>query len=88
MATAATEMGIEHHALNMTTGPRVRGPWHIQNVNAYHSRLEGWLRRFRGVATSYLHHYLGWFRLVDRCAPAHLPAIQLLNLSLGRFALP
>lgn len=88
MATAAAEMGIEHHALNMSTGPRVRGAWHIQNVNAYHSRLKGWLRRFRGVATSYLHHYLGWFRVVDRCAPAHLPPEQLLSLSLGRFAHP
>lgn len=88
MATAAADMGIEHHALNMSSGPRVRGAWHIQNVNAYHSRLKGWLRRFRGVATSYLHHYLGWFRIVDRCAPAHLPAEQLLNLSLGRFAHP
>ncbi len=85
MATAACAMGIEHHALNMTTGPRVRGAWHIQNVNAYHSRLKGWLRRFRGVATSYLHHYLGWFRLLDRCAPQRLPAAQLLDLSLGRF---
>lgn len=88
MATAASAMGIEHHALNMTTGPRVRGPWHIQNVNAYHSRLKGWLCRFRGVATRYLHHYLGWFRAVDRCAPRHLPAEQFLDLSLGRFPHP
>jgi transposase-like protein len=88
MATAATAMGIEHHALNMTTGPRVRGPWHIQNVNAYHSRLKGWLRRFRGVATGYLHHYLGWFRAIDRYAPNHLPPADLLQLSLGRFAHP
>jgi transposase-like protein len=88
MAMAASAMGIEHHALNMSTGPRVKGAWHIQNVNAYHSRLKGWLRRFRGVATSYLHHYLGWFRVVDRCAPGHLPPAQLLNLSLGRFAHP
>ena len=88
MAAAASAMGIEHHALNMTAGTRVRGAWHIQNVNAYHSRLKGWIRRFRGVATSYLHHYLGWFRVVDRCAPAHLPPSQLLNLSLGRFTHP
>lgn len=88
MATAAIEMGIEHHALNMSTGPRVRGAWHIQNVNAYHSRFKGWLRRFRGVATSYLHHYLGWFRALDRCAPHHLPPEQLLSLSLGRFTHP
>jgi len=88
MAAAASAMGIEHHALNMSAGTRVRGAWRIQNVNAHHSRFKGWIRRFRGVATSYLHHYLGWFRVLDRCAPAHLPPSQLLNLSLGRFAHP
>jgi transposase-like protein len=88
MAAAASAMGIEHHVLNMSTSARVQGAWHIQNVNAYHSRLKGWIRRFRGVATSYLHHYLGWFRIVDRCAPGHLPPAQLLNLSLGRFDRP
>ena len=88
MASAAAEIGIEHHALNMTTGRRVRGPWHIQNVNAYHSRFKGWMRRFRGVATHYLHNYLGWFRAIDRCRPDHLPPVQLLNLSLGRFSHP
>ena len=36
--------------------------FHIQTVNAYHSRLKGWIQRFRGVATKYLHSYLGWFR--------------------------
>jgi hypothetical protein len=24
------------------------------------------MRRFHGVATKYLHHYLGWRRLLDR----------------------
>lgn len=84
MAAAASHIGIEHHALNMTSGRRVRGPWHIQNVNAYHSRLKDWMRRFRGVATRYLHHYLGWFRTLDRCAPTHVKPANLLNLSLGR----
>ena len=42
------------------------GVWHVQNVNAYDSRLKGWMRRFHGVATKYLHHYLGWRRLLDR----------------------
>ena len=31
----------------------------IQNVNANHSRFKQWLRRFSGVATSYLPNYLG-----------------------------
>ena len=39
--------------------------FHIQNVNAYHSRLKNWVRQFHGVATKYLDHYLGWFRLMD-----------------------
>lgn len=88
LVAVATEMGIEHHALNMTTGLRVRGAWHIQNGNAYHSRLKGWIGCFHGVATRYLHHYLCWFRAIDRCSPGHLPPSHLLNLSLGRFACP
>ncbi len=39
--------------------------FHIQNVNAYHSRLKGWMTRFHGVATKYLDHYLGWHRYMD-----------------------
>lgn len=42
------------------------GVWHVQNVNAYDRRLKGWMERFHGVATKYLHHYLGWRRLLDR----------------------
>jgi len=88
MAGAACVMGIEHPAPNMTTGSRVQGAWHIQNANVYHARLKGWMRRFRGIAISYLHHDLGGLRAVERCAPAPLPATQRLNLSLGRFAHP
>ena len=40
--------------------------WHVQNVNAYHSRLKAWVQKFRGVATLYLGNYLGWFRAHDR----------------------
>ena len=32
---------------------------HINNVNAYHSRLKEWMRRFHGVATRNLPNYLG-----------------------------
>ena len=31
---------------------------HINNVNAYHSRLKEWMRRFHGVATRNLPNYL------------------------------
>jgi len=37
--------------------------FHVQNVNAYHSRLKNWMRRFHGVATERLPSYLGWRRL-------------------------
>ena len=39
--------------------------YHIQNVNAYDSRLKAWMKRFNGVATKYLESYLGWMRLLD-----------------------
>lgn len=70
LAAVARHLGIEHHVLNMSTGPRVRGPWHIQNapVNACHGRLKLWMQRVHGVATSNLAGYLGWFRACDRSA--------------------
>jgi hypothetical protein len=63
---------VEHHAINLSAGRRVIGPWHINNVNGYHGRLKNWLRRFNGVASSYLNHYLGWFRSLDRFKPDDL----------------
>ncbi len=65
-AGAARELGVEHHAINLSAGIRVDGAWHVQNVNAYHSRLKAWVYGFRGVATCYLANYLGWFRALDR----------------------
>lgn len=38
---------------------------HINNVNAYHSRLKNWMDRFKGVATKNLNAYLGWHRYLD-----------------------
>jgi transposase-like protein len=40
LAAAARHIGVEHHALNLSAGQRVIGPWHINNVNGYHSRLK------------------------------------------------
>lgn len=62
----AEDHGILHIRLNASQGERVYEGFHIQNVNAYTSRLKGWLRRFKGVATRYLASYLGWWRLIDR----------------------
>ena len=62
----AREFGIAHAAVNLRAGIRVRGTIHVQNVNAYHSRFHGWLRRFNGVATRYLTNYLGWRWAIDQ----------------------
>ncbi len=43
----------------------VRGIYHVQNVNAYASRLKRWMVRFHGVSTKYLDSYLGWRRMID-----------------------
>lgn len=61
----ALENHVSHEAINLKAGTRVRGAIHVQNVNAYHSRLRGWLHRFHGVATHYLINYLGWRRGLD-----------------------
>lgn len=63
----ARTQGITHHVVHACPGQRVRqGAFHIQNVNAYHSRLKSWMTRFHGVATRYLPNYLGWRRMLER----------------------
>lgn len=62
----AKECGISHQAVNLRSGRRVNGAVHVQNVNAYHSRLRGWLQIFHGVATHYLPNYLGWRWALDK----------------------
>jgi len=63
----AQNNNVAHKAINLSAGIRVRDKvFHIQNVNAYHRRLKGWMGRFNGVATKYLHNYLGWRRMLER----------------------
>ena len=83
LAQVARDLGIEHHAVNTLRGEHTRGAWHIQNVNAYHSRFKQWMRRFNGVATSYLPNYLGWFRALDRNAQSGAKPASLLALAVG-----
>ena len=59
------------------------GVEHIQNVNAYDSRLKLWMRRFHGVATKYLDNYLGWRRWLERWGEHNSPIIAL-QAALGR----
>ena len=81
IALAAREIGVAHRAVNLSKGIRVlAGVYHIQNANAYHSRLKEWMRRFHGVATKYLDHYLGWRRMIETFGE-HLNSALWLTLS-------
>ncbi len=69
--TLAKETGIAHRTVHAAHGKRViKGIFHIQNVNAYHSRLKEWMERFHGVATRYLGNYLGWRRFLELNRPS------------------
>ena len=80
---AVKDLGLEHHAVVTSSGVHALGAWHIQNVNSYHGRRKQWMRRFNGVATSYLESYLGWFRALDRTPRTPSQPAQLLNLAIG-----
>jgi len=83
LGAAARAMGITHRPINLAAGVRViAGVYHVQNVNAYDSRLKEWMRRFHGVATRYLANYLGWRRLVERSRDALSPS-AILRAALG-----
>ncbi len=62
----ADGQNIWHIVLNTSNGEHGYDGFHIQNVNAYISRLKDWLRWFKGVASSYLPNYLGWRRMIKR----------------------
>ena len=81
LAAAARHLDVEHHPVNLSRGIRVQGAWHVQNVNAFGSRLKNWMVRFKGVATKYLANYLGWFRALDRSPRFSPNPVQLLALA-------
>ena len=73
IAAFAKEKKLEHHALNASKKERVRGIYHVNHVNAYHSRFKTWLRPFNGVSTAYLQNYAIWhlFHDQDRLTVEH-----------------
>lgn len=83
MRATARKLGIKHHAVHVSAGVRVDGPWHVQNVNAYHSRLKAWMRSFKGVATKYLDSYLGWLRTIERTPRIVAEPAALLAMAVG-----
>lgn len=80
---ASQKMEISHECVNLSKKERIRGAWHIQNVNAYDSRLKQWMQRFHGVATKYLEHYLAWQRILDQWKDK-LHSLDFLNIAIGR----
>ena len=59
----AQNKSMEHYPLKDTHV--LKGVYHIQNVNSYHSRMKKWLGRFNGVASKYMNNYLTWFNFID-----------------------
>ena len=63
--------------VQMETGQRMKDGFNIQRINAYHSRIKGFVGRFHGVSTKYLNNYLVWYNLLfspskDRGDTEHL----------------
>jgi transposase-like protein len=80
----ARQARIVHYPVNVAAGLRViNNIYHIQNVNAYDSRLKQWMMKFHGVATRYLGNYLGWHRMIDRLGQNITPTLCFIS-SLGK----
>jgi len=79
----AKKFGYTLETINVSAKEHVRdGIYHVQNINAYDSRLKEWMKHFHGVSTKYLESYLGWMRLLDR--EKGITARQLLAVFAGR----
>jgi len=79
----AKKFGYTLETINVSAKEHIRNSiYHVQNVNAYDSRLKEWMKHFHGVATKYLESYLGWMRLLDR--EKDITARQLLAVFAGR----
>lgn len=65
-APLARDRSMLHIDVVAKQGERVYEGVHIQNVNAYASRLKSWMAPFKGVASKYLGTYQGWPRMIER----------------------
>ena len=60
------DIQIEHKRIVALDNTHVlEGVYHIQTLNNYMMRWKTWLKRFNGVGTEYLDHYLAWFRFME-----------------------
>ena len=46
-------------------GKSVKGIFHIQHLNAYHTKLKDFVASFKGVSSKYLNNYLVWNNAVE-----------------------
>ena len=66
----AKDMGLPFEAIGAKQRRGREKIFHVQTVNAYHSRLKTWMVRFNGVATERLPNYLSWRRLHETPLPS------------------
>jgi len=55
--------GVQTASSDMET---VKGIYHIQHLNAYHSNLKNYIGQFKGISSKYLNNYLVWNNEVER----------------------
>lgn len=59
----AKQLDLEHKAI--PSGKHMKGIYHIQHINAFHSNFKSFLQKFRGVSTKHLNSYLMWFKWIE-----------------------
>lgn len=65
LARAANRLGLAFER-EFYVHAHLRPRTEAERARAYLLRWKSWTRRFRGIATKYVDHYLVWFRLLDR----------------------
>ena len=74
-AKYAASVPFEH--IQLKSGIERRGPYHVQNINAYHSRLKHFTRKFKGVSTKYLNNYLVWQNVIMEGSRSRIELLKL-----------
>lgn len=64
--TFCEEKGVKLYQLKPgDTGRVIKGIYHIQNVNSFHSQLKKFINKFKGISSKYLDNYLSWYNFLD-----------------------
>ena len=86
----SSKKDVDHITLKSSTSgshkggdPEIRGIYHTQTVNNFHHRLDDFLRRYAGVATKYLNHYVSLFVWIENHKKMEAPLEDSLKRYLG-----